>query len=103
MRKEKGETQKKRGRRSRGGKREKGEVKETSERREGRETGGEKGMASLGTRPEDAGWGLSLGTHLYMMLCRIEAKGVMPMPAPMSTACSEAKILRVGVPYGPSM
>lgn len=37
-------------------------------------------------------------THLYMMLCRMEAKGVMPMPAPMSTACSEAKILRVGVP-----
>lgn len=36
--------------------------------------------------------------HLYMMLCRMEAKGVMPMPAPMSTACSEVKILRVGVP-----
>lgn len=38
------------------------------------------------------------GTNLYMMLCRMEAKGVMPMPAPMSTACSEVKILRVGVP-----
>lgn len=40
----------------------------------------------------------SLPTHLYKMLCRMEAKGVMPMPAPMSTACSEAKILRAGVP-----
>lgn len=38
------------------------------------------------------------GTNLYMMLCKMEAKGVMPMPAPMSTACSEVKILRVGVP-----
>lgn len=38
------------------------------------------------------------GTDLYMMLCKMEAKGVMPMPAPMSTACSEVKILRVGVP-----
>lgn len=84
-------------------KREKSFLKKKKGKKEGKETGGEKGMASLGTRPEDAGWGLSLGTHLYMMLCRIEAKGVMPMPAPMSTACSEAKILRVGVPYGPSM
>lgn len=56
------------------------------------------GGVLLGTLPQEAGRGGSLSTHRYMMLCRIEAKGVMPMPAPMSTACSEAKILRVGVP-----
>lgn len=44
----------------------------------------------------------SPASHLYMMLCRMEAKGVMPMPAPIRTACSEAKICLVGVPYGPS-
>lgn len=71
-----------------------------------------KGERELGERREKAGWGgeavsqdsalgcrqgHSLSTHLYKMLCRTEAKGVMPTPAPMSTACSGAKILRLGV------
>lgn len=41
-------------------------------------------------------------SYRYMMLCRMEAKGVIPIPAPIRTACSEAKICLVGVPYGPS-
>ena len=66
--------------------------------REGREEGERKGEGSFGTLPQEAGWDHDLFTHLYVMLCRMEAKGVMPMPAPISIACSEAKILRAGVP-----
>lgn len=63
----------------------------------------------MGINPKDQGlaqasipnpWDIpsSPGTHRNMMLCRMEAKGVMPMPAPMRTACSEVKIRRLGVP-----
>ena len=38
-----------------------------------------------------------------MMDCRMEAKGVTPMPVPMSTACCAWKIRLVGAPKGPSM
>ena len=34
----------------------------------------------------------SSGAYLYMMLCRMEAKGVTPIPAPMRTACSAWKM-----------
>lgn len=71
------------------------------ERKRERETGErrrEDGRASLRTVPQEAGRGHGLSTHVYMMLCRMEAKGVMPTPAPMSTARSEVKILWEGVP-----
>ena len=42
-------------------------------------------------------------SHLCMMDCRMEAKGVTPMPVPMSTACCAWKIRLVGAPKGPSM
>lgn len=80
---------------------EKGGGARFKERREGRR-GREEVRPPRRTLPQDAGRDYGLSTHLHMMLCRMEAKGVMPMPVPMSTACSEAKILRVGVPYGPS-
>lgn len=88
MRKERDETPQKKRLYEQGRKERKGE-RETL-RREGSGEGKRRGEGSLRT--------LLQATHLYMMLCRMEAKGVMPMPAPMSTACSEAKILRVGVP-----
>ena len=35
--------------------------------------------------------------------CRMEAKGVTPIPVPIRTACSVRKILEEGAPKGPSM
>ena len=37
------------------------------------------------------------------MLCSMEANGVTPIPAPISTACSAWKMWKEGEPYGPSM
>ena len=38
-----------------------------------------------------------------MTLCRIEAKGVIPIPEAIKTACSVWKISLDGVPKGPSI
>ena len=38
-----------------------------------------------------------------MMDWRMEAKGVMPIPVPISTACSARYMLLEGDPNGPSM
>ena len=44
-----------------------------------------------------------ISTDLCMMDCRMEAKGVTPIPVPMSTACWAWKMRLVGAPNGPSM
>ena len=41
--------------------------------------------------------------YLMTTLCRIEAKGVTPIPAPMRTACSAWNMLVDALLYGPSM
>ena len=40
---------------------------------------------------------------LYIILCRIDAIGVTPIPAPINTACSVVNIPLVAVLYGPSI
>ena len=41
-------------------------------------------------------------THLCMMDCSMDAKGVTPMPVATRTACSAAKMALDGAPCGPS-